>query len=79
MDLCSVDDHFLMNRWLPVLAHGEDISILFHPKEHISHRARYCEVNTQSLPFLHFRIFFDLDVEMLVLGLETSYNVSTLA
>ena len=79
MDLCPVDDHFLMNRWLPVLAHGEDISILFRPKEHILHRARYCEVNTQSLLFLHFWIFFDLDVDMLVLGLETSYNVSTLA
>uniref|UniRef100_A0A2N9FA41 Uncharacterized protein n=1 Tax=Fagus sylvatica TaxID=28930 RepID=A0A2N9FA41_FAGSY len=40
MDLYPVDNYFSLNRWAPHLAHGEDISNLFRPEEHLSHRTR---------------------------------------
>lgn len=49
MDLCPVDDHFSMNRWLPILAYEEDISILFCLEELISHKARNCE-SPEAIP-----------------------------
>ena len=79
MDLYPVDDRFTLNRWMPQLAIGEDITIIFRPEEHLSYRARNGEVNLQNLHFLHFWISFDLNAQMLVLGFETSYNASILA
>jgi hypothetical protein len=79
MDLYPVDDRFTLNRWTPQLAFGEDITIIFRPEEHLSYRARNGEVNLQNLHFLHFRISFDLNAQMLVLGFETSYNACILA
>jgi hypothetical protein len=79
MDLCPVDDHFSMNRWLPILAYEEDISILFCLEELISHKARNCEVSTKKSSILYFQISFDFVVEMLVLDFKTSYDASTLA
>jgi hypothetical protein len=74
-----MDDHFTLNRWASQLALREDIIILFWPEEHLLHRARNGKVNLQNLNFLHFRISFDLNAQMLVLCLETSYNASILA
>jgi hypothetical protein len=54
MDLYPVDDRFTLNRWALQLALGEDITILFRPEEHLSHRPRNGEVNLQNL---HFFIF----------------------
>ena len=78
MDLYPVDDRFTLNRWTPQLTFGEDIMILFQPEEHLAHRVQNGEVNLQNLYFLHFRISFDLNAQMLVLGLETSYYTSIL-
>jgi hypothetical protein len=72
MDLYPVDEHFSLNRWMPQLALGEDITILFKPKEHLSHQARNGEVNLQEPLLLHFQISFDSNTHMLVLRLKTS-------
>jgi hypothetical protein len=45
MDLYLVDDHFTSNQWASQLALGEDITILFWPEEHLSHRERNGKVN----------------------------------
>ncbi len=37
MDLCPVDERFSLNRWILQLALRKDITILFQPKEHLSH------------------------------------------
>ncbi len=74
-----MDDHFTLNRWASQLALREDIIILFWPEEHLLHQAQNGKVNLQNLNFLHFRISFDLNAQMLVLCLETSYNASILA
>ena len=79
MDLYPIDERFSLNRWMPQLALREDITILFRPEDHLSYRARNSEVNLRNLYFLHFWISSDLSAQMLVLGIETSYNASTLA
>ena len=79
MDLYPVDNRFTLNRWASQLALREDITILFRLEEHLSHQARNGKVNLQNLHFLYFQISLDLNAQMLVLGLETSYNASILA
>jgi hypothetical protein len=72
MDLYPVDERFSLYWWTPQLALNEDITIIFRPEEHLSYRAQNGEVNHQNLYFLHFRISFDLNAQILVLGLKTS-------